>query len=106
LIPDALFTDAGATIGDPWGADVVVKSRRRPPTGGQAATRARCWSASWRRARRRSPAGDRQGGRDRVCDGGDPRLSRAQSMDALVQANVGGYKAALLKPSTRRATRC
>ncbi len=25
LIPDALYTEAGATIGDPWGADVVVK---------------------------------------------------------------------------------
>src|SRR5216110_1722189 len=25
LIPDALFTDAGATIGDPYGGDVVVR---------------------------------------------------------------------------------
>jgi NAD(P) transhydrogenase subunit alpha len=25
LIPDAVFEDAGASIGDPWGADVVVK---------------------------------------------------------------------------------
>src|SRR4051812_49652940 len=25
LIPDALFEEAGATIGDPWSADVVVK---------------------------------------------------------------------------------
>src|SRR3954452_11297808 len=25
MLPDAAFTDAGATIGDPWGADVVVK---------------------------------------------------------------------------------
>src|SRR3954465_564312 len=25
LIPDALFEDAGAKIGDPWSADVVVK---------------------------------------------------------------------------------
>ena len=24
-VPDAQFTDAGATIGDPWGADVVAK---------------------------------------------------------------------------------
>ena len=30
LIPDALYTDAGASIGDPWGADVVVKVA--PPT--------------------------------------------------------------------------
>src|SRR3954451_7696410 len=25
LVPDDLFTDAGATIGDPWSADVIVK---------------------------------------------------------------------------------
>src|ERR687888_2733407 len=25
LVPDDLFADAGATIGDPWGAEVVVK---------------------------------------------------------------------------------
>src|SRR4051812_38218106 len=25
MIPDALFEEAGAKIGDPWGADVVVK---------------------------------------------------------------------------------
>ena len=25
LMPDEQFTEAGATIGDPWGADVVVK---------------------------------------------------------------------------------
>ena len=26
--PDAAYTDAGATLGDPWGADVVVKVRK------------------------------------------------------------------------------
>ena len=25
LLPDALYTDAGATIGDPYGADVIVR---------------------------------------------------------------------------------
>src|SRR4051812_29759016 len=30
LVPDGLFADAGATIGDPWGAEVVVKVA--PPT--------------------------------------------------------------------------
>ena len=25
MLPDAAFSDAGAQIGDPWGADVVVK---------------------------------------------------------------------------------
>src|SRR3954468_19237221 len=31
LVPDGLFTDAGAEIGDPWGAAVVVKVA--PPSG-------------------------------------------------------------------------
>ena len=40
LVPDALFTDAGATIGDPWGAEVVVKVA--PPADGElGAPRAR-----------------------------------------------------------------
>ncbi|MGV0554529.1 NAD(P)(+) transhydrogenase (Re/Si-specific) subunit alpha, partial [Mycobacterium kansasii] len=30
LLPDALYTEAGATIGDAWAADVVVKVA--PPT--------------------------------------------------------------------------
>ena len=60
LIPDALYTEAGATIGDPWGADVVVKVA--PPSPRRSAVwraAGRSW-ASWRRARsprrcRRSP---------------------------------------------------
>src|SRR5690242_14356417 len=31
LIPDALYTEAGAQIGDPWGADVIAKVA--PPSG-------------------------------------------------------------------------
>src|SRR3954453_7247329 len=30
LVPDELFTDAGASVGDPWGADLLVKVA--PPT--------------------------------------------------------------------------
>src|SRR3712207_1819567 len=30
LMPDELYTEAGATVGDPWAADVVVKVA--PPT--------------------------------------------------------------------------
>src|SRR3954466_468626 len=33
LVPDGLFADAGATIGDPWGAEVVVKVA--PPANGE-----------------------------------------------------------------------
>ena len=35
LIPDELFTDAGAEIGDPWSADVVAKVA--PPTSDEIA---------------------------------------------------------------------
>jgi NAD(P) transhydrogenase subunit alpha len=98
LLPDELFTEAGAEIGDPWSADVVAKVA--PPTSEEIG---------------------------RVGDGGIligflepltnpdlaksladrgvtafamesiPRITRAQAMDALSsQANVGGYRAALL----------
>jgi len=30
LVPDELFTEAGASIGDPWSAEVIVKVA--PPT--------------------------------------------------------------------------
>jgi NAD(P) transhydrogenase subunit alpha len=33
LVPDELYVDAGATIGDPWGAEVVVKVA--PPDDGE-----------------------------------------------------------------------
>ena len=32
LIPDEHYEEAGATIGDPWRADVVVKVNPRPTT--------------------------------------------------------------------------
>src|SRR6201991_5244114 len=35
LLPDVLYTEAGATIGDAWAADVVVKVA--PPTAGEVA---------------------------------------------------------------------
>src|SRR4051794_34794737 len=35
LIPDGLYIDAGATIGDPWSADVIAKVA--PPSDGEIA---------------------------------------------------------------------
>ena len=35
LLPDALYTEAGATIGDAWSADVVIKVA--PPTADEVA---------------------------------------------------------------------
>jgi NAD(P) transhydrogenase subunit alpha len=98
LIPDRLFEDAGATIGDPWSAEVVVKvaapsaeeiSRLRPdsilvgflaPLSSPESTR-----------------GLAEAGVTAFAMESIPRISRAQAMDALSsQSNVAGYKAALL----------
>jgi NAD(P) transhydrogenase subunit alpha len=98
LIPDGLFTDAGATLGDPWAADVVVKVS--PPTpeeverlgdgtvliGFLAPLSDAAGIARLRDKRTTAFAME-----------AIPRISRAQSMDALSsQSNVAGYRAALL----------
>jgi len=99
LIPDELFTEAGASqSGEVWSADVVVKVA--PPSseeigrlGGDTVligfleplTNGEVASALAR-------AGVTSFALEAV-----PRISRAQSMDALSsQANIGGYRAALL----------
>jgi NAD(P) transhydrogenase subunit alpha len=97
--PDAAYTDAGTSIGSPWEADVVVAVQRPDP------------------ARLRDgqlligfldPLSDRAG-IDALASRGVvafamesiPRITRAQSMDALSsQATVSGYKAALLAAET------
>ncbi|HEX6388198.1 MAG TPA: Re/Si-specific NAD(P)(+) transhydrogenase subunit alpha [Solirubrobacteraceae bacterium] len=98
LIPDGLYSDAGATIGDPWSADVVAKVQ--PPSDEEIA---RLGSDSIlvgflaplahpENVEKLKSAGVTAFAMESV-----PRISRAQSMDALSsQANVGGYKAALL----------
>jgi NAD(P) transhydrogenase subunit alpha len=95
---DRAYEEAGAAIGDPWGADVVVKVAG--PTAEES-------------ARLRSgqvvigflqPLTDAEGV-ERLARAGIvglalesiPRITRAQPMDALSsQATVSGYKAALL----------
>ena len=42
LIPDRLFEEAGATLGDPWGADVVVHVAIPPRTRSARSARATC----------------------------------------------------------------
>jgi NAD(P) transhydrogenase subunit alpha len=96
--PDAEYTEAGATVGDPWDADAVVKVRK--PSGDEV-------------ERLRSgrllvgflePLSDPAGVEALAARGvtafaleSIPRITRAQPMDALSsQATVGGYKAALL----------
>lgn len=101
LIPDSAFTDAGARIGDPWSADVVVTVN--PPGEEQINKLARGATLIGFLAPLTEPDTIQ-----RLRDAGVagfamesiPRISRAQSMDALSsQANVAGYKAVVLAAS-------
>jgi NAD(P) transhydrogenase subunit alpha len=98
LIPDDAYTAAGATLGDPWQADLVVKVAA--PTADEAAKLRRGASLIGFLAPLTAPAGIsalRDAGVTGYAVESIPRISRAQSMDALSsQANVAGYRAALL----------
>jgi len=96
--PDDAYTAAGATLGDPWGADVVVKVRK--PSADEV--------AKVRDGQILIGFLDPLADPDRVAALASrgvtafamesiPRITRAQPMDALSsQATVGGYKGALL----------
>jgi NAD(P) transhydrogenase subunit alpha len=105
LIPDELYTAAGATIGDPWSCAVVAKVA--PPTSEEIGRLASGSTYIGFLAPLTSPetiAALRERGVQAFAMEAIPRISRAQSMDALSsQANVGGYKAVLLaaEQSTR-----
>ena len=97
-IPDDEFERVGAVIGDPWTADVVVKVN--PPTQqeierlGSGSTLIGCLAPL---TRPEVAAGLREAGVTAFAMEAVPRISRAQSMDALSsQANVAGYKAVIL----------
>lgn len=98
LVPDDLFVAAGAAIGDPWGADVVVKVA--PPTDEEVGRLSQGGTLVGFLAPLSSPASTRAlaaAGVTAFAMEAIPRISRAQSMDALSsQSNVAGYKAALL----------
>ena len=98
LIPDALFEEAGAKIGDPWGADVVVKVAA--PTSEEIGKLGDGSILVGFLAPLTSPETTRALADAKVTAfamEAIPRISRAQSMDALSsQSNVAGYKAALL----------
>lgn len=98
LIPDERFTTAGAVLGDPWTADVLLTVTR--PTGEQV-----------RRLRRGAVligfltpltapgtvAALRAAGVHGFAMEAVPLISRAQTMDALSsQANVTGYRSVLV----------
>ncbi|MGH3001392.1 MAG: NAD(P)(+) transhydrogenase (Re/Si-specific) subunit alpha, partial [Gaiellaceae bacterium] len=96
--PDDAYRDAGASIGDPWSADVVAKVAA--PTAAEAA---RLHEGQVLIAFLQ-PLTDATGVERLVSAGvhafaleSVPRITRAQPMDALSsQATVSGYKAALV----------
>jgi H+-translocating NAD(P) transhydrogenase subunit alpha len=97
-IPDDHYTEAGATIGNPWDADVVVKVQ---PPSEEEIGRLKQGSVFIGFLQpltnpELAQALDSQGVTAFAMES-IPRISRAQSMDALSsQANVGGYKAVLI----------
>jgi NAD(P) transhydrogenase subunit alpha len=96
--PDAAYTEAGATLGSPWETDALVKVGK-PDEAEVARLHEGQLLLGFL-----DPLADREGV-ERLASRGViafamesiPRITRAQSMDALSsQATVGGYKGALL----------
>jgi NAD(P) transhydrogenase subunit alpha len=101
LLPDDLYTEAGATIGDAWASDVVVKVA--PPTAGEVGKlRSGQTLIGFLAPRNADNQIDalKNAGVQAFALEAIPRISRAQVMDALSsQANVAGYKAVLVAAS-------
>ncbi|RFD26362.1 Re/Si-specific NAD(P)(+) transhydrogenase subunit alpha [Mycobacterium uberis] len=101
LLPDELYTEAGAHIGDAWATDVVVKVA--PPTAAEVVRLHRGQTLIGFLASRNADnliGTLKQAGVQAFALEAIPRISRAQVMDALSsQANVAGYKAVLLAAS-------
>src|SRR5947209_8443116 len=100
--PDAEYTAAGATLGDPWAADAVLKVRK-PSADEVGKLRSGQVLVGFL-----EPLSDAAGLEALASRGvtafameSVPRITRAQPMDALSsQATVGGYRAALLAAET------
>jgi H+-translocating NAD(P) transhydrogenase subunit alpha len=96
--PDEEYTEAGADIGDPWGADVVIMVG--PPTSEEIRRLDSGQVLIGFLAPLTSPETTKAlaaGGVTSFAMEAIPRITRAQSMDALSsQANLAGYAAALL----------
>lgn len=97
-LPDELYEKAGATFGDPWPANVVVKVQK--PSADEARKLAKGTilisllptSSSADLLSQLAGAGVSALSLERV-----PRITRAQSMDILSsQATIAGYKAVLI----------
>ena len=98
LIPDEQYVDAGATIGDPYSAEVVV--RVAPPSDSEIAKLRDGQKLIGFLAPRNADnkIGDlKAAGIEAYAVEAIPRISRAQVMDALSsQANVAGYKSVIV----------
>jgi NAD(P) transhydrogenase subunit alpha len=95
---DAAYREAGATLGSPWETDALVKVRK-PDEDEVARLRAGQLLLGFLDPLADRAAVERLSSRGVVAFAMEsiPRITRAQSMDALSsQATVGGYKGALL----------
>jgi NAD(P) transhydrogenase subunit alpha len=97
-VTDAAFTDAGGTIGDPWGADLVAKVA--PPSTDEIGRLGSGGVLIGFLAPLTSPETTKalaSAGVTSFAMEAIPRITRAQSADALSsQATVAGYRAALI----------
>src|SRR3954463_1090499 len=95
---DDAYREAGATIGDPWSAEVVAKVAA-PSADEEARLHSGQVLIAFLQPLTESAGVERLGtaGVHAFALESVPRITRAQPMDALSsQATVGGYKAALL----------
>jgi NAD(P) transhydrogenase subunit alpha len=93
--PDAEYTDAGAEIGDPWGAQVIARVAPREPGGLTAEHVLIGFLAPL--TNQDGVAAIARTGATAFAMESIPRISRAQSMDALSsQATVAGYLAVII----------
>lgn len=101
LLPDDVFREAGAELGDPWTAELIVKVN--PPTAEELVRLAPGSALVGFLAPDTDPDGItrlQQAGVEGFALERVPRISRAQSMDALSsQATVAGYRAVLVAAS-------
>jgi NAD(P) transhydrogenase subunit alpha len=95
---DDAFREAGATLGDPWEADLVAKVRK-PSDGEVERLREGQLLVGFLQPLTDQEGIDRLAGRGVIAFAMEsiPRITRAQPMDALSsQATVSGYKAVVL----------
>jgi len=94
-VPDGDFTEAGASVGDPWGADVIARVAPGPP--GQLKREHVLIGFLAPLSDGENVSAIARTGATSFAMEAIPRISRAQSMDALSsQATVAGYRAVLI----------